>query len=51
MKDPIPTYSYLVKEIATRFPNLAYIHVTEPRVSGSVERDIQEGEVRSSLRK
>ncbi|KAI0078439.1 FMN-linked oxidoreductase [Panus rudis PR-1116 ss-1] len=31
MQDPIPTFSYLVKEIAARWPNFAYIHVIEPR--------------------
>ena len=46
MDDPIPTFSYLVSRIVERHPNLAYLHVTEPRVAGSVERDVQEGEVR-----
>ncbi|KAH7929172.1 FMN-linked oxidoreductase [Leucogyrophana mollusca] len=37
MKDPVPTYSYLVSNL-TRY-DLAYIHVTEPRVGGNVDRD------------
>ncbi|KAF7377291.1 putative inactive dehydrogenase EasA [Mycena sanguinolenta] len=32
MKDPKPTFAYLVSQILERHPELAYIHVTEPRV-------------------
>lgn len=45
MKDPIPTFSYLVSEIAKRYPDLAYIHVVEPRVTGNYDREPQAGEV------
>lgn len=47
MKDPLPTFSYLVSEIAKRHPDFAYIHVTEPRVAGGgVDRsEVTEGEV------
>jgi NADPH2 dehydrogenase len=31
MKDPLPTFSHLVSEIKKRWPDLAYIHVIEPR--------------------
>lgn len=31
MEDPIPQFSYLVSTLAERFPDLAYIHVTEGR--------------------
>ena len=31
MKDPLPTFTHLVSEIKKRWPDLAYIHVTEPR--------------------
>lgn len=31
MADPIPTFTYLVEELARRHPNLAYIHAIEPR--------------------
>ncbi|KAK7455857.1 hypothetical protein VKT23_010894 [Stygiomarasmius scandens] len=34
MEDPIPTFSYLASELKTRFPNFAYLHVIEARVSG-----------------
>jgi NADPH2 dehydrogenase len=30
-KNPIPCYSYLVSQLAQKFPNLAYLHVVEPR--------------------
>ncbi|KAL0953036.1 hypothetical protein HGRIS_007238 [Hohenbuehelia grisea] len=41
MRDPRPTFSYLVDTIKARFPSLAYIHVVEPRVHGNevVESD------------
>ncbi|KAJ7616517.1 hypothetical protein FB45DRAFT_1105724 [Roridomyces roridus] len=34
MADPKPTYSYLITELRDRFPELAYLHVVEPRVDG-----------------
>ena len=46
MPDPIPTFTYLVSEIKKRHPDLAYIHVTEPRINGDQDRQAQEGEVR-----
>ncbi|KAK1223078.1 hypothetical protein PQX77_014077 [Marasmius sp. AFHP31] len=33
-EDPIPTYSYLVKELKKAHPTLAYIHVVDSRVDG-----------------
>jgi 2,4-dienoyl-CoA reductase-like NADH-dependent reductase (Old Yellow Enzyme family) len=30
-ENPIPGFSYLVTELAKRFPNLAYLHIVEPR--------------------
>ncbi|KAK7034099.1 FMN-linked oxidoreductase [Favolaschia claudopus] len=35
MDDPIPTFTYLVRTLREEFPNLAYLHVIEPRVSGT----------------
>ncbi|CAE6403949.1 unnamed protein product [Rhizoctonia solani] len=35
MKNPIPTFAYLVSEIAQRYPDLAYVHFIEPVASGS----------------
>ncbi|KIY73999.1 FMN-linked oxidoreductase [Cylindrobasidium torrendii FP15055 ss-10] len=37
MADPVPTYTYLIKELARRHPNLAYIHAIEPRFQNSDE--------------
>ncbi|KAJ6588097.1 FMN-linked oxidoreductase [Mycena capillaripes] len=33
MTDPVPTYSYIVSEIKRLYPEFAYIHVIEPRIS------------------
>jgi len=30
MKDPVPTYTYLIEQIIQRHPDLAYLHATEP---------------------
>ncbi|KAJ7696759.1 hypothetical protein B0H17DRAFT_1158567 [Mycena rosella] len=32
--DPKPTYSHLVTQLRDRYPELAYLHVVEPRVDG-----------------
>ncbi|KAJ7639557.1 NADH:flavin oxidoreductase/NADH oxidase [Roridomyces roridus] len=32
--DPKPTYTHLVTELRDRYPDLAYLHVVEPRVDG-----------------
>jgi len=32
MKDPVPTYTYLITQIIQRHPDLAYLHVTEKRL-------------------
>jgi NADPH2 dehydrogenase len=32
---PKPTYTHLVTELRDRYPELAYLHVVEPRVDGS----------------
>ena len=37
MDDPIPTFTYLVTELRNRYPNLAYIHIVEPRIAGSAD--------------
>lgn len=39
MKDPIPTYSYVVKTIKELYPKFAYISVCEPRVVGASTLD------------
>jgi NADPH2 dehydrogenase len=42
MADPIPTYTYLVQQIKARHPDLAYLHLVEPRVDG-VEKTLSGG--------
>lgn len=32
MSDPKPTFSYFVSSLASNYPDLAYLHVVEPRV-------------------
>ncbi|KXN89084.1 putative inactive dehydrogenase EasA [Leucoagaricus sp. SymC.cos] len=34
MDDPVPQFSHFVSTLKREFPDLAYIHVVEPRVSG-----------------
>jgi len=50
MKDPKPTFSYLVSRIAELYPDFGYIHVVEPLISGSLERDTQAQESNDFLR-
>lgn len=38
MSDPIPTFSHLVSSILEAHPQLAYIHVIEPRINGPSDR-------------
>lgn len=38
MEDPMPTFSYVVKELAKRHTDLAYIHFVEPVVSGDSDQ-------------
>ncbi|PPR00681.1 hypothetical protein CVT24_000969 [Panaeolus cyanescens] len=40
MKDPVPTFTYLVNELLVRYPELAYLHAVEERIGGDcVEND------------
>jgi NADPH2 dehydrogenase len=45
MEDPKPTYEYLVKQLAERHPNLAFLHLVEPGVKGNVDCVALSGEV------
>ena len=40
MKNPIPQFSQLVRELATQHPNLAYLHAVEARVDGHKEIEL-----------
>ncbi|KAI0818987.1 FMN-linked oxidoreductase [Irpex lacteus] len=51
MKDPIPTFSYIVQQIAERYPNFAFLHVIEPRVDASTDRTPSEEESNDFIRK
>jgi NADPH2 dehydrogenase len=35
MEDPLPTFGFLVSQLRLHHPNLAYIHVVEPRIDGA----------------
>jgi NADPH2 dehydrogenase len=37
MDDPIPQYTHFVRALAAAHPDLAYIHLVEPRVDGNVD--------------
>ncbi|TFY60846.1 hypothetical protein EVJ58_g4887 [Rhodofomes roseus] len=50
MDDPKPTFAYFVSQLAQKYPDLAYIHVVEPRVSGFKSREVQPGESNDFLR-
>lgn len=39
MKDPKPTFAYLVQQIKRRHPSFGYIHVVEPRIKGNEDSD------------
>jgi NADPH2 dehydrogenase len=41
MADPLPTFSYVISQLAVRHPTLAYLHLVEPRISGGGTRDLE----------
>lgn len=50
MVDPIPTFSYIVSQLRSLYPRFAYIHVVEPRISGSADRVPESKESNDLLR-
>lgn len=42
MKDPIPQFTHFLTTVKQEFPNLAYIHVIEPRVSAGEDYNVRE---------
>ena len=53
MKDPVPQFTYFTTQLKTQHPNLAYLHVVEPRISGidnRADEDIGAGEQNDFLR-
>ncbi|KAH9851287.1 NADH:flavin oxidoreductase/NADH oxidase [Lenzites betulinus] len=51
MPNPLPTFTYLVSQLVLHHPNLAYLHVVEPSVSGNTDRDPKEGESNEFIQK
>lgn len=45
MKDPIPTFTYLVSKIAEKYPDFAYLHLVEPGITGASDSEAKEGDV------
>jgi NADPH2 dehydrogenase len=50
MEDPKPTFSYFVSQTKETFPDLAYLHVIEPRVSGGDDREADDMDSNDFLR-
>lgn len=50
-EDPLAQFSHLVKEFASRFPDLAYLHLVEPRVQGFELVDHKRDETNDFFRK
>ncbi|EJU01874.1 FMN-linked oxidoreductase [Dacryopinax primogenitus] len=50
MTNPPATFSYLVRQLKERFPDFAYLHATEPRVQGNVDRETRVEESNDFLR-
>ncbi len=39
MKDPVPTFSYIIQKLAEKHSSLGYIHVIEPRLDAAALTD------------
>ncbi|KAK9472607.1 uncharacterized protein V1510DRAFT_394683 [Dipodascopsis tothii] len=50
MDDPMPTFTYVVEQLQAKFPGLAYLHMVEPRVSGSDDREPEDQESNDLIR-
>jgi NADPH2 dehydrogenase len=48
MADPVPTFSYIVKQLADKHSSLAYIHMIQPRIKGNDDQTPGNEEVRES---
>ncbi|KAJ7146465.1 hypothetical protein C8R44DRAFT_757559 [Mycena epipterygia] len=49
--DPKPTYAHLVTQLRERYPDLAYVHLVEPRVDGAETVDVKKGYSNDFIRK
>lgn len=36
MKHPLPTFTTLVEHARDAYPNMAFVHVVEPRIDGTI---------------
>ncbi|OJT04885.1 hypothetical protein TRAPUB_4357 [Trametes pubescens] len=49
--DQVPTFSHFVTRLAEEHPDLAYIHIVQPGLSGTDDKDVEEGETNEFIRK
>ncbi|KAJ7608659.1 hypothetical protein FB45DRAFT_1010742 [Roridomyces roridus] len=47
---PKPTFTHLVTELRTRYPDLAYLHIVEPRADGGETVDVPSGRSNDFIR-
>lgn len=51
MADPRPTFTHFVTQLRARFPELAYLHMIEPRTTGNLDvADVPEGDSNDFVR-
>ncbi|KAA1472713.1 NADH:flavin oxidoreductase/NADH oxidase [Dentipellis sp. KUC8613] len=50
MEDPKPTFAYLATQLRDKYPDFGYIHMTEPRVSGALDAQPEEGDSNQFIR-
>ncbi|KAF9479076.1 FMN-linked oxidoreductase [Pholiota conissans] len=48
MKDPIPQFTYLIQALKDQYPDLAFLHLVEPRIAGSGDADKSHAQVPES---
>jgi NADPH2 dehydrogenase len=51
LDDPVPQFSYIVEQLRARQPDLAYLHLTEPRIAGGSDRESSAAESNDFLKK
>lgn len=39
MEDPITTFVYMIMQIRNLYPDFAFLHIVEPRVSGGIDAE------------
>ncbi|OCH85978.1 FMN-linked oxidoreductase [Obba rivulosa] len=50
MDDPVPQFSHLVERLRKQHPDLAYLHLIEPRTTGDRDREVRQGESNDFIR-